>query len=382
MSTWKQQSRSVLMLIAVMFVGCESLDPYVTNPDPSRLKQLLSLAESGDVRAQNCLGIYYDFGDSENHNQDLAAKWYRRAALNGDAMSSYMLSRMASGTNQTHEGNSSIFWMMLAAKQGHKTAKADISLRYSSGKEIKKNIQLSVAWGQGILDGRSQQHIGDKLRENVSGFSKEENEKANKLCALIGEATKQKLWKKELEQGMGDTNLMDFAWTHEYLSRTGVLLSDTPVQAKSNKALFDELSPDKISYVLIGDGKEYMDLVKENFWSKEIYASAFNAVHLITNRQSILMLTTELKRSKVTSTYGIVTSCTPTELYVSKTGEVLAQVYTINGYPYVTVKKGSVIKKKDQFYVKWVDGEYGEFVVCRSDTYSKMLSKLLKDKDK
>jgi hypothetical protein len=380
MSSWKRRSNPVLILVAVLLVGCSSRRPYGVNSNPRVLQQLLKLAESGDVEAQQCLGHYYNTCDAEN--PALAAYWYRRAALHGDAMSSYMLSGMASGTNQTLEGYSSVFWLMLAAKQGYKTAKGDIFFRYNSGNGMPTNSQMSVAWGQGIFDVEWQLRIGEKLLKKVSGFSKEENAKVNMLCALIGEATKQKLWKKELEQGMGDTNLMDFAWTYEYLSKPGVLLSGTSLKPESNKTFFDELSADKISYVLIGDRQEHVNFLKEHFWGEEIPMNYFNSMQCVTNRQTIVKLIAELKNSKVAATYGIIDSSKPTELYVSKTGKVLAQVYSINGYPCVTVRKGSVIKKKDNYFSNTIKFEYGDFIVCRSETYGKILSEVLKDIDK
>lgn len=382
MSNLKRRSKPLLVVITFLLVGCENRNPYVTNSDPSYMKRLLVLAESGDVKAQLCLGHYYNMFDEKN--PAVAANWYRRAALNGEPIASYMLSGMVRGTNQTLEGHSSLFWLMLAAKQGYKSARAGISLCYNSGNGMPTNAQLSAAWGQVIFDVRSQLYIGEKLRKNVSGFSKEENENVNRLCALIGEATKQKLWKKELEQGMGDTNLMDFAWTYEYLSKRGVLLPDAPPQPELCKVFFDELSSDKISYVLIGDRYEHVNFIKEHFWSEYIPMNYFNSIHCVTNRQTIVKLTTDLKNSKVATTYGTIDSSMPTELYVSKTGEVLAQVYSINGYPCVTIRKGSVIKKKDQYFTKInvFNSEYGEYTVCRSDMYSKMITELIKNKDK
>jgi len=221
------------------------------------------------------------------------------------------------------------------------------------------------------------------LIKHLSHFTKAEHEKVNTLCTLIGEATKQKLWKKELEQGMGDTNLMDFAWTYEYLSKPGVLLPGTSLQTESKKTFVDELNPDKIAYVLIGDGREYMHSIKKHFWKKEIFASGFNTLHCVTNREAIAMLITELKTNKVAHTYGEISSTRQTELFVSKNGHVVAHVLQSEGHPCVTVKKGEVIKKDGDFYV--VGGEeqeYGEFVVCRSGAYSKMVSELLRDKSK
>jgi hypothetical protein len=378
----KQRNMTVLLLVAVMLVGCEKRNPYAVGCGPEPEPRLVRLAESGDVRAQNALGHYYNFREPARDPKE-AAKWFSRAALNGHAWSTRLLSGMSNETNETWEGHSRIFWTMLAAKQGDAGARAKLSAQYVFGVWMPTNAQLSAAWGQAIYDGNFQDRVGENLIKHLSHFTKAEHEKVNTLCTLIGEATKQKLWKKELEQGMGDTNLMDFAWTYEYLSKPGVLLPGTSLQTESKKTLVDELSPDKISYVLIGDGKDYTDLIKKHFWKKEIFASGFNTLHCVTNREAIAMLITELKTNKVAHTYGEISSTRQTELFVSKNGHVVAHVLQSEGHPCVTVKKGEVIKKDGYFYV--VGGEeqeYGEFVVCRSGAYSKMISELLRDKSK
>ena len=54
-------------------------------------KQLLELAEQGDVMAQKFLAYRYDIGQGVKKDYEKAVYWYEKAAEQGDAVAQYNL---------------------------------------------------------------------------------------------------------------------------------------------------------------------------------------------------------------------------------------------------------------------------------------------------
>ena len=74
---------------------------------PSEIADLKAKAEAGDPSAQEKLGKAYQDGDGIPQNDDLAWKWYRKAADQGDAAAENNLGimyRLGEGPRQRRSG--------------------------------------------------------------------------------------------------------------------------------------------------------------------------------------------------------------------------------------------------------------------------------------
>ena len=81
-------------------------------------------ALQGDALAQIKLGLRYKEGVGVPQDYAEAVKWYRKAALQGDASAQFLLGGMyAQGEGVTQDYVNAHMWSNLAATQGHKNAR-------------------------------------------------------------------------------------------------------------------------------------------------------------------------------------------------------------------------------------------------------------------
>jgi len=76
-----------------------------------------------------------------------AAKWYRKAAEQGDATAQYHLGRMyAKGEGVTENYKESVVWLSRAANQGNAEAQLGLGYMYETGRGIPKDNVKAYAW--------------------------------------------------------------------------------------------------------------------------------------------------------------------------------------------------------------------------------------------
>lgn len=92
-------------------------------------------AASGNVVAQNSLGLKFAFGDGPLRNLEEARKWFRRAADQGDAAAQFNLGNLCHPANLGYQtgdvGEARIeayAWFYLASVQGHSKAVASCEM--------------------------------------------------------------------------------------------------------------------------------------------------------------------------------------------------------------------------------------------------------------
>jgi TPR repeat protein len=235
MSSWKFTNSYLLALNIVLFV-CGCGDPYAISPFEFERKRLIRLAESGDPRAQFSAGTMYLYGIHCEANKKLAIDWYKRSATNGngDSTASYVVALNLDSSS--HDGvcgtEESFFWLVLAAKQGNPFAQGKLALHYSSVLDPEKKY-LACVWRNmvGNYDRIKIDHLLVKELSLIdSQFTDVTKERASTVTNLLRQAVDNKLWKKELLQGMAVTNQHAFEWTKEYLARPGIIppTSSTP----------------------------------------------------------------------------------------------------------------------------------------------------------
>jgi TPR repeat protein len=192
------------------------------------------MAESGDPKAQHLVGLMYEDGWYCEKNKKLAIEWYKRAATNGNgsASDSYIVALNLEWSSE--EGGvadeESLFWLTLAAKQGHPFAQAKLALHYSKASDPDKKY-LACAWRNmvGDYDRIKIDHLLVKeLRPIENQFTDKVNESASSVTNLLRQAVVNKLWKQEILRGSCTTNHHAFEWTFEYLSKPGILVPASP----------------------------------------------------------------------------------------------------------------------------------------------------------
>jgi len=86
----------------------------------NELSALQAKAKSGNVAAQDNLGIMYARGDGVAQDQKQAVHWYSKAAKQGDADAQYNLGIMyARGEGVALDNKRALFWFKKSAVQGH-----------------------------------------------------------------------------------------------------------------------------------------------------------------------------------------------------------------------------------------------------------------------
>jgi TPR repeat protein len=94
---------------------------------PQAQDALRSLAGTGDLAAQNALGLTYEHGWGTIQIDAEAVRWYRQAAQRGFAPAQFNLGRMyAEGRGIVKNEAEALQWFSLAAEQGDPDARARI----------------------------------------------------------------------------------------------------------------------------------------------------------------------------------------------------------------------------------------------------------------
>lgn len=237
MSSWKLKNSYLLSLSIVLFV-CGCGDPHAISPFEFERKRLIRLAESGDPHAQFSAGTMYLYGIHCEANKKLAIEWYKRCATNrnGDSTASYVvaLNLNLSSLDSALGAEESFFWLNLAAKQGYPFAQAKLALHYCKSSDPDKKY-LAYSWRNmvGDYDRIKIDHLLVKeLSLNDNQFTDEAKKRSSAVTNLFRQAVDNKLWKKELLQGMGVTNQQAFEWTSEYFSRPGIIPPVIPTPSK------------------------------------------------------------------------------------------------------------------------------------------------------
>ena len=151
----------LLLLIAVVMVGCGEVPEGVTKPKYNKtneteqsksdwLETLLPLANKGDADAQNKLGVKYNWGNGVTQNDSQAIKWYLKAAERGHTEAQYNLGWMFDrGSKNTPEDlDEALKWYHKAAEGGYVKAQNMLGATYSGFLRIgfPKDFEKSVKW--------------------------------------------------------------------------------------------------------------------------------------------------------------------------------------------------------------------------------------------
>lgn len=118
------------------------------NPFTESLRTNKHLAEAGDSEGQYQLGKHFDYGWAVDRDSVEAAKWYKKAALQGHIEAQHAL-----GLLNTHAGNyifanpeDSVKWFRAAAEQGHASSQHFLADAYVEGNGVVRNYAEAAKW--------------------------------------------------------------------------------------------------------------------------------------------------------------------------------------------------------------------------------------------
>jgi TPR repeat protein len=109
---------------------------------------LRPLAEAGDTRAEDRMGLMCLFGEGAPKSLPLAVRWFRKAADQGDGQAEYRLGDIYTGIDQTQ----AIFWLRKAAEQGVSLAEITLGGDYENGFGVPQDNAQAAQWYRKAAD--------------------------------------------------------------------------------------------------------------------------------------------------------------------------------------------------------------------------------------
>jgi hypothetical protein len=149
------------LLMASLLV-CLGFSPQLRGQSggPEVFAQIKAKADKGDAEAQLSLGSLYAAGNGVGRSLSKAAKWHRKAALQGLARAQYQLGLdYAAGEGVKPDQVESVRWFRKAAEQGLAEAQLVLGLAYAKGNGINENAVQAAGWfckaaEQGLAEGQ------------------------------------------------------------------------------------------------------------------------------------------------------------------------------------------------------------------------------------
>ena len=109
------------------------------------MKNLIRLAEQGDVDSQFELGVIYAHGKDVKQDYEQAVFWFQKAAENGHigAMSNLGI-HYCLGQGCAIDYAQGLMWWENAANLGEATAIYNLGVAYAEGKIVKRNLSKAT----------------------------------------------------------------------------------------------------------------------------------------------------------------------------------------------------------------------------------------------
>lgn len=218
---WRKQGAGtgdVLATLNAVYSTSETIDEVIEKVKPI-FSDVLVLAETGDVFAQNEVGDLYWNGWGPDENEDEAIKWYKKSAETGYWSSADTLGAIY---YNSEDYNNAIKWIKQAAKQGVPNSQYGLGLAYYTGNGVSQNRQEAAKWlkkaaEQGIA--AAQYNFGE-LYEKGEGVPQNYSEAA-------------KWYEKSANQGYV---YAQYSLAELYRNGNGVVQSDTKAAEWYQKA--------------------------------------------------------------------------------------------------------------------------------------------------
>lgn len=126
-------------------------------------KETEQKAENGDVSAQLALANSYLHGNGVTQNFQLAARWFRRSALQGNAQAQSLLGSLyASGQGVKQDLQAALHWYGKAVAQDNVSAQFNLATMFMKGEGVKQDYQRALN-----LLGKAAEHGLDHAQYNI-----------------------------------------------------------------------------------------------------------------------------------------------------------------------------------------------------------------------
>jgi len=167
----------------------EGMSAYQRGDYAGAFAAWLPLAEKGDVRSQNNIGILYRRGMGVLKSETKAFEWYERAAIQGLPKSQYNLSLLYKrGRGVKRDGKLALKWLEQAAMNGYPRALLDLGKRYEKGVGVKKDPVKALMWiSLSVKKARGKTlHHAAKARERLIGkLNERQISEARRMQSLV-----------------------------------------------------------------------------------------------------------------------------------------------------------------------------------------------------
>lgn len=127
--------------------GTQALLDEVMALTPRALRDLVTVAESGDTTAQVKVGLAYYFGYAVPAMPEEAARWFRRAAERDCAAAQHMLGvQYRDGAGVDPDANEALRLLSTAAERGYPDAQYDYGLMLFDGNGVSQDHAEAYRW--------------------------------------------------------------------------------------------------------------------------------------------------------------------------------------------------------------------------------------------
>ncbi len=138
--------RRFLPVLAIVLVtaACAQIDYFTV---PEEMRKLWQRADSGDAKSQYDMGIRYTNGIGVAQRYDIAADWFRKAAMQDHTESLYMLGMAhyaGRGVPKNHA--LAVPWLQKAADNGHVRAMYQLGDAFANGRGVVKSPLWAARW--------------------------------------------------------------------------------------------------------------------------------------------------------------------------------------------------------------------------------------------
>lgn len=144
-----------LVLAAVLLVVCagaradfqEGMEAYKSGNYVYALDEFKPLALGGDASAQYRLAVMYEKGLGVKRDDQQAAAWYLKAAIQDDSRAQFALAEMYhKGQGVPLNEKQAIHWYVEAADHGYPKAQYTVGLMYAKGEGVPQDYVIAYKW--------------------------------------------------------------------------------------------------------------------------------------------------------------------------------------------------------------------------------------------
>ena len=121
--------------------------PRPSAPRDAEVAALETRASSGDVLAQYQLAVRYIVGTGIDRDPEMAANWFREAAIQGEAAAQYNLAVLYErGEGVRQDDIRALLWYHSAADQSHPLAQLNLARFYALGRGVPQSYEEAARW--------------------------------------------------------------------------------------------------------------------------------------------------------------------------------------------------------------------------------------------